>query len=546
MADYDVTFPDGSSHVITAPDGASQNDVLEFAHQQYTSSPRGKAEAISKTLPGGDLVKGNDTPLTQAGDRFNKETAKNFDSSVNMMKRGGQNFDQGVGSLVRGGNIGSFLQALKGTGQGALGAVGAAGAGLDPALREFVGNPVHDESKALTGGKIAIPAGATDALVELGPGVEELLNAVTGAAKRVPGMLGSLAKSDAIPGAQEAVQAGYKIPPSMASNNPSGLSDKLGAVAGKAQLEQKAATLNQANHNVLAARDLGLPEDTILTPEVYDKVIGDAGEKKDAIVKSLPQINTNINDDFLNKMVKIRYGDRATPSKFKSSENPQINKMVDELLEETSHTPQDVMDKVRELRFDADQNFKAQGDPGKMRLAQAQKSAAAALEDAVEDNLKTTNNPDLLNQYRQLRTLQAKAYNLRDATNPTTGNVSASKMAGLLRKREPLTDGSKQIAQFGAGFGRAARDPQTFGGSRATTTPDMAYAWYDPRYLLAQLLRPAAKGTVLSDPYQRAMVGLNNPKLPTAVTGNPASYLSAVPNYADMINKSNDQKTPDN
>ena len=45
MPDYEITSPDGKKFVITAPEGASQDEVLAYAKRQFSGEK-------SKPLPG--------------------------------------------------------------------------------------------------------------------------------------------------------------------------------------------------------------------------------------------------------------------------------------------------------------------------------------------------------------------------------------------------------------------------------------------------------------------------------------------------------------
>jgi hypothetical protein len=50
MADYDITAPDGRKFRISAPDGASQDQVLAYAKDQFAKMPPKEAPGMASRL----------------------------------------------------------------------------------------------------------------------------------------------------------------------------------------------------------------------------------------------------------------------------------------------------------------------------------------------------------------------------------------------------------------------------------------------------------------------------------------------------------------
>src|SRR3990167_10148155 len=98
------------------------------------------------------------------------------------------------------------------------------------------------------------------------------VKASTGSAANQP-TLKSPVRKETIHDAQK---AGYVIPPSAVK--PSFTTNKLESVAGKAAIKQEAAIRNQEVTNKLAARAIGLPEDTSLSMGALEGVRREAGK----------------------------------------------------------------------------------------------------------------------------------------------------------------------------------------------------------------------------------------------------------------------------
>ena len=133
-------------------------------------------------------------------------------------------------------------------------------------------------------------------------------------------------------------------------------------------------------------------------------------------------------------------------------------------------------------------------------------------------------NRTMLDRYRDARTLFAKIHNVEDATNRTTGNVSASGLARLYNKGAPLSGKIKTIAEAHNTSPKDMQVPELFGHAEDWSVLDAlgttsAIAMGHPAAAIGFLGRHPARRTLLSDRYQRAILA------PSQTTGTHLSTL---------------------
>jgi len=248
-------------------------------------------------------------------------------------------------------------------------------------------------------------------------------------------------------------EAGYVIPPTQAKAS---LGNRLmEGMAGKLTTAQNASAANQAVTNKAAATALGLPADTKITPELLDNVRKTAGQAYEAIgstgtVQPGPQYMKAL-DDIVTPHLRALAG-------FPNAKPSPVITMVDSLRTDAFDAASAVA-KIRELRTAADDAFRT----GNTDIGRASKSAAKALEDALEEHAKGLGNPDLLKGYRDARQLIAKTYSVEKALNPASGTVDARALATQLQKGKPLSGELKKAAEFAAQFKTAAKPPEMMG-----------------------------------------------------------------------------------
>lgn len=323
-----------------------------------------------------------------------------------------------------------------------------------------------------------------------------------------------LAQKAIVPGAQEARNLGYVIPPSQAGG---GLTSRLAeGLSGKLSTAQVASSKNQSVTNKLAAQSLGLPDDAPINMETLDKVRAEAGKAYEALA-GLPKVEPK----------------SANPlSNIKASEGFDPAKSVFEL---------------RKARNDADAYYKAYGrsaDPEALAKAKSFRAKASGIEKELETYAMSqgANVPGswkMLDDLRNARETIAKTYTIEKALNPTTGTIDAQKLAAELRKGKPLTGELKQAAEFASQFPKAAQTPEKMGSLPGLSPLDWAgggiagtlSALTGGSALVGAplLARPAVRSAILSNFAQDRMMrqGAMNPYLANALRAQNLGAMAA-------------------
>jgi hypothetical protein len=332
------------------------------------------------------------------------------------------------------------------------------------------------------------------------------LGTVLGGAIPAAGQLSSMLRGkqpspqmvDAITKARE---LGYVIPPTQA--NPSMLNRFMEGVAGKISTAQNASARNQEITNKLAAKSLGLPEDAVITPQVLSSLRETAGNAytnlglAGQVITDKAYINSL--DDIAKPFIVAAQGFPDSPP------SPVINLV--QSLKSPSFDATAAIEKVRQLRTAADDAFRS----GNTDIARASKSAATAIENALESHLSKTNQADLLSKFRDARQIIAKTYSVEKAANTTTGTIDAKKLAAQLQRGKPLSGELKSIAQFSQAFPKASKATEGMG-----SLPQFSPLDYFAGVLGgvstgglgagAILARPALRAAALSSPVQNRLI----------------------------------------
>lgn len=379
--------------------------------------------------------------------------------------------------------IGQLPSFARATGQqAAIG--GTLGYGLTP--------DQQNREQAATFGAVA--GGAT-------PTVEKAIRGTVNLLRGTPPAQGTMQA------AQEAQQAGYVIPPTQVK--PSLLNRFLEGASGKLTTAQNASFRNQQVTNQLAAKSLGLPEDTVITPEILTNIRTTAGKAYENLgasgtIKTSPK--------FVQALDEIKpYKDAVQAAKdFPTSQPSPIIKTIDE-LKQKSFDVNSALAKINVLRDEADLAYKA----GNKSLGKANKEASQVLENTIENYLANTKQTDLLNKFREARQTIAKTYSVENALNPATGTIDAKKLAAQLQKGKPLSGELKEAAKFGTAFPTAAQTTERMGSLPQISPLDVGGAVLTgggaylsgsgaetPATLAALLARPTLRAAALSRPVQ--------------------------------------------
>jgi hypothetical protein len=307
--------------------------------------------------------------------------------------------------------------------------------------------------------------------------------------------------------ARQGQEAGYVIPPTQI--NPSLVNRAMEGTAGKLTTAQNASFKNQIVTNRLANKSLGLPEDTVITPEVLNNIRTNAGKAYENLgisgtIKTSPKFNQALDN------IPV-YKDAIKAEKdFPTGKKNEIVEVIDSL-----RSPQfdvsSAVSKINVLRDNADKAFTA----GDKSLGKANKAASEILENTIENYLANTKQTDLLQSFRDARQLIAKTYSVGKALNPASGTIDANKLAQQLRAGKPLSGELKQISEFSSAFPTATKTTESMGSLPQISPLDVGGALIagggtylsgsgaeTPVTLAALLARPALRSMALSKPVQ--------------------------------------------
>ena len=292
---------------------------------------------------------------------------------------------------------------------------------------------------------------------------------------------------------------GYVIPP--ADLNPGALSEAASGFSGKIKTAQVASQRNQTVTDKLARKALGLADDSVLDGDALQRIRTAAGSQYEA-VKGVGVVQPGAQyTQALDDAVK------PFTSQAKSFPNRKLPQIVEDIeaLKTGAFDAGDAIETIKVLRNDADKAYAA----GDKMAGKAYKSAAGAMENAIDDHLVKIGAPaDLLKSYREARQMIAKTYTVQKALNAETGSVNAQALARELAKGRPLSGELKQAAQFATAFPKAAQAlkeaPKQLSPLDFAVGASGAIGTGNPLALAGLLARPMARSALLSGPAQRS------------------------------------------
>lgn len=492
--------------------GGFLKSVGEDVGNMAAGAVRGAGSIGSTLLSAGELLPGRMIPRVAQGGNIMP------DMQADAQRR--QGMDAGLQSMgadpksyaYQGGKLAGEIAGTAGTGN-AL-ALGARGMGASPqivnALRS--GGMSGGGNMATRAGAGAAVGGTATAMVNpedagmgamIGGGLPIVAKGAGMAGNALGRMLGKSEQSPEMVNAiNSARDVGYVIPPTQA--NPTMENRLLEGFSGKLTTAQNASAINSEVTNGVAAKALGLPAETKLTPELLSDIRKSASAASSDIAQTGSITPTKAYSEALDKLAETH----LTASKgFPNAKASPVIDLVDS-LRSPSFEASSALAKIRELRATADDAFRT----GNTDIARASKGAAKALEDAVETHLQDIGNPELLGKFRDSRALMAKTYTVEKALNATTGTVDARKLGAMVNKGKPLTDELRQAGEFANRFPKANQTPEGMGSLPQTSPLDwvaaggLSTAFGNVLPMLGAGARPIARKMALSDMVQNRLI----------------------------------------
>jgi hypothetical protein len=494
MPTFRITSPEGKTFDVNAPEGATREEALAYAQQNYKPveaekplNPTDGMSATERTLAGVgkafvDLGRGAGQ-LVGAVDREDVAASRELDPAL-MDTTAGK-----VGNFA--GNVAAFAPTALIPGANTYTGAGVIGAGLgllqpSTSTGETVANTGLGVAGGLFGKKIGDVLGKVlarrNARIETAKPVME-------------------ARSGQIAGFQN---EGYVIPP---ADVDAGFGSKvLNALSGQAKTQQKASSINQPVTNKLVARDLGLDPEQPITREAIAGVRKKAGQAYE-VIRGTGRVEADA--QYKTALAELNKANENAVKDFPELANTELQDLV-KAANKDGFDASSAVDAISIFRDKAD-SFYASGDK---KLGAATKKIADEMEAMLGRHLVKTGAPDdVLSNFQGARKLIAKTYTADKALNSSTGNISAQKLGKEVGKGRPLEGGMRKAGEFAQSFNKSA---QEITNTNPYTIADAFVGGIGGMYTggamtAAVAARPVARSLILNPAYQKAFV---NPQMP--------------------------------
>lgn len=326
-------------------------------------------------------------------------------------------------------------------------------------------------------------------------------------------------------GIKSARQARLVIPPTQAK--PSLFNRALEGTAGKLTTAQNASAKNAPIIDDLVASELGIAKGTQVTPEMLTTIRKTASKAYEA-VRGAGTITPG--PAYAQALDNITAPARQAAQGFPGA---KANPLIAEIdgLRSTQFDASSAVSKISELRGAADAAYRG----GDNALGKGLKSAASALEDAIEAHLKQSGAPGaMLSGFRESRKLIAKTHSAEKVMNPTTGNFDAVKLAAQLAKKKPMEGGMRTAAEFAQQFPKAAQQVSKMGSLPGFSPLDLfataglgvgAGLTGNPYLMGAAALRPGVRALALSPLVQNRLANTGANRLGSLLSSPAANQL---------------------
>jgi hypothetical protein len=253
-----------------------------------------------------------------------------------------------------------------------------------------------------------------------------------------------------IDAAKDAFDMGLSLNPSL--SNPSAANRMRAAAVGSTALDSNLSKLNLPKVAARAREDMGLPETIKLDAKAFDTALdAPAISVPYDKVRAIPRVTADaaILDDLDNLRVAPTIGDMGQANainEFVNTAKQQLQANADGKI---------IVESIRQRRRDAKAIYNQQSaginppSPEAIARADASMGIANALEKAVENSI---TDPRLLTEFQNARSLAARIYDYRRATNLATGVVDPQVLAKMAAEGKPLSGNAAKIANAAANF----------------------------------------------------------------------------------------------
>lgn len=504
---YEITSPDGKRFEVTAPEGASQDDVIEFAKKQFEVRQHKPVSATEGMSGGAKFFAGMGKGIVDAGRGLGQrlgdlvsapsgaELAADKDVAE-ARQRDAPLMDSGAGVA---GNVAGSLMTLAPT-LAVPGANTVAGATAIGALSGAARPTIAGESAAKNIATDAALGGVSQwGLGKVAEHFAGRMAAIKEAA--MAKMAQNAVKDEGIAGARE---AGYSTIPSVSGGNMPGRI--IEGLTGTEKAKQMASVKNQPVTDSIARKALELGDDAQLTHETMRGARQAAIERGYDPVRQVPFMETD--DAFRKQISKLTSRSDSASKDFGALVESDVKPLAEGLKDIKGFTGDSAVDAVSIFREKASDLY-AQGN---RTLGKAYREAAEAIEGQIERGL-TAQGGDgaaLLKDYRAARTKVAQTFDLEKALREGQGSIDA-RVLGRLYAANPdrMSGGIAQIGKAASSMGDVMQVPKA-GWSNPVTALDSGVSMVgsimagNPLPLAYPAARAAARYGLMTEAGQRA------------------------------------------
>lgn len=292
------------------------------------------------------------------------------------------------------------------------------------------------------------------------------------------------------------------------------------SLAGEPRLAKAVSLKNQPIYNQRIAKDLKLPEGTVLDSDVVRSVRENAGSAYENARNLGP---VELDPQFRFDLARLTTEYSKAESAFPGRKSPVLD-MADRLNQSGADAGA-IVSEINLLRKDANKAYASRD----YEFGKAAKDAAAALEDQlIRHAQKTGQSAEVVEAMRGARATIAKSYAADKALNGN--NINPMVYAAELRRGKPLTGGAREVGEFSTDFPRSSMNTKNI-GETGPTFHDFGAALlgslkHGGLTLPLMAARPVIRGILSSDMGQAAMI--NTPAVLEAIRRGQASPLAGI------------------